>query len=310
MTTMGTAGAACPACRQRMQPLVLTAHYGRRVEVDLCAGCHMLWFDGHESVNLAGRGVLDLLRAIDASHGRAHQPLASQMTCPRCEARLQRSANLTALGPTAHHECPRGHGAAQSFSLYLAEKGFLRPLYRPEVEQLRTRPAQRQQFACLNCGGRLDPRDRESCSFCASPVQVIDVLPLMRAVDRQTGQLAPGAATTAGLAWRHATCAHCGAPTDPARERRCEACAMPITLTDLKQALAWIEPLVPAIEAGQATAEHRRRRLAESLDTAPVVSIAARPVQGYRLPAWLYLVGAGLMLGLPAVAVLLVRYYR
>ena len=293
-----------------MRPLTLTAHYGRQVEVDLCADCHMLWFDGHESVNLAGRGVLDLLRAIEASHGHAHHPLAGQMACPRCEARLQRSANLTALGPTAHHECPRGHGAAQSFSLYLAEKGFVRPLYRPEVEQLRTRPEQRQQFVCLNCGGQLDPRDREACSFCASPVKVIDVLPLMRAVDRQTGQLAPGATTTAGQAYRHVTCAHCGAPTDPARDRRCTACAMPITLTDLKQALAWIEPLVPAIEAGVATPEHRRRRLAESLDSAPTGVMPSRPVLGYRLPNWVYVAGALAMVGLPAIAVLVVRHYR
>lgn len=302
--------AACPSCRRPMRPLVLVAHYGRQVEVDLCADCHMLWFDGHESVNLAGRGILELLRAVEATHGKAHQPLTGQMACPRCEARLQRSANLTALGPTAHHECPRGHGAAQSFSLYLAEKGFVRPLYRPEVEQLRSRPEQRQQFSCLNCGGRLDPRDRKACGYCASPVKVIDVLPLMRAVDRQTGQLAPGAATTAGLAHRQVQCLHCGAPTDPARDRRCEACTMPITLTDLKQALAWIEPLVPAIESGQVTPEHRRRRLAEAVDGAPKGLPPDRPAQGFRLPGWVYLAAVVLMLGLPALAVLLVRHYR
>ncbi|RYF43344.1 MAG: hypothetical protein EOO25_03615 [Comamonadaceae bacterium] len=126
-------GATCPGCRQPMRPLVLTAHYGRQVEVDICADCHMLWFDGHESVNLAGRGILDLLRAIEASHGQAHQPLTGQMACPRCEVRLQRSANLTALGPTAHHECPRGHGAAQSFSLYLVEKGFCLQAQGPQM---------------------------------------------------------------------------------------------------------------------------------------------------------------------------------
>ncbi len=293
-----------------MQPLLLTAHYGRQVEVDVCVACHLLWFDGHESVHLAGRGVLDLLRAIDASHGHAHTPLASTLACPRCETRLQRSANLTALGPTAHHECPRGHGAAQSFSLYLAEKGFVRPLYRPEVEQLRKRPEQRQVFHCLNCGAPLDPRDRDACSHCASPVRVLDVLPLMRAVDRQTGQLGAGASTTPGLAWRHVACAHCGAATDPARDRRCEQCAMPIALTDLKQALAWIAPLVPAIEAGQATPDHKRRRLAESLDGAPVGLPPSRPVQGYRQPGWVYAIVAAAMLGLPALAVVLVRWYR
>jgi predicted RNA-binding Zn-ribbon protein involved in translation (DUF1610 family) len=281
-----------------MQQLQLSGHYGRRVEVELCSPCHVLWFDGLESVALTGRGVLDVLRAVAASHGNAHVPLSSRLACPRCRTALLRSANLTALGPTAQHECPRGHGAAQSFSLYLAEKGFLRPLYRPEVEQLRKRPGERQAFACLNCGATLDPREREACSFCASPVRVVDVLPLMRAVDRHTGQLAAGANTSEGIAHSQFLCPHCGAPIDPARDRRCEACAMPVAITDLAAALALIEPLVPAIEQGKATPEYHKRRLAEALDGAPVGVIASRPAQGYQLPLWVYFAAIAFMLGL------------
>jgi hypothetical protein len=288
----------CVSCGQPMQVLDLAAHYGRRVQVDLCADCHVLWFDGVESVNLSGRGVLDVLRAIEASHGRAHVPLTSTLSCPRCKTALRRAANFTALGPTAHHECPRGHGAAQSFSLYLAEKGFVRPLYRPEVEQLRQRPEQRQAYFCLNCGATLDPREREACSYCASPVRVVDVLPLMRAVDRHTGQLAAGASTSEGLKHRQFKCPQCGAPVDPARERRCGACAMPVVITDLTEALAMIEPLVPAIEAGEVTPDHRRRRLAESLDAAPVGVPPSRPAQGFRHPLWIYFAVAVFMLAL------------
>lgn len=287
---------SCPSCRQAMRTLDLSAHYGRRVEVDLCASCHMLWFDGHESVHLAGHGVLNLLRAIEASHGQPHQPLAHPLVCPRCPSPLVRSANLTALGPTAHHECPRRHGAAQSFSLYLAEKGFVRPLYRPEVEQLRKRPEERQPFFCLNCGAPLDPREREACSFCALPVAVVDVLPLMRAVDRQSGLLAPGPSTTPGLVHRTFVCAHCAAAVDPARDRRCPSCAMPIAITDLKQALALIEPLAPAIEAGVVTPEHRRRRLAESQASVPVGLPPSRPGHGHQLPLKVYFgIGAFLL---------------
>lgn len=290
-----------------MQVLALNGHYGRSVEIDVCGACHMLWFDGHESVNLAGRGVLGLLRAIDASHGQAHQPLAGVMHCPRCDARLGRSANLTSLGPTAHHECPRGHGAAQSFSLYLAEKGFVRPLYRPEVEQLRKRPEDRRTFLCLNCGAPLDPRERDACTHCASPVKVIDVLPLARAVDRDTGRLAPGAATTEGLAFRHVACVHCGQATDPSRERRCAQCAMPITLTDLRQALAWMEPLVPAIESEDATRGHREQRLAAALDSAPTGVPPPRPATGYQQPAWVFAVAGIIML---AVGIALVSWAK
>lgn len=278
-----------------MESLRLQAHYGRQVQVDLCGGCHMLWFDGHESINLSGHGVLQLLRAIERSHGRAHQPLGARMACPRCEVPLQRSANLTALGPTAHHECPRGHGAAQSFSLYLAEKGLVRPLYRPELEQLRKHPGQRRDFFCLNCGAALDPRKRETCSYCASPVKVLDVLPLMRAVDRHTGQLAPGPATTAGLALRQCACPHCGQPVDPGRQRRCSACTMPVAITELRQALALIEPIAQAVEAGHVTARHREQRIAE-LDALPAGIPSARPASGYRQPWWVYAAGATVML--------------
>ncbi|WP_374667470.1 hypothetical protein [Ramlibacter sp.] len=297
----------CPSCRRAMQVLDLSAHYGRRVEIDLCPACHLLWFDGTESVRLSGRGVLDVLRAIQASHGQAHEPLASTLACPRCETRLQRSANLTALGPTAHHECPRGHGAAQSFSLYLAEKGFLRPLYRPEVEQLRKRPEDRQVYFCLNCGAPLDPRSREACSFCASPVQVVDVLPLLRAVDRQTGQLGAGSATTGGLKPMHHACPHCGAQVDLLRDRRCESCTMPVALSHLGEALRLIEPLAPAVEAGQATPELRRRRLAESLDGAPTGLPPSRPAHGYQHSLWVYFAAAGVMLLLGMLAVWVAR---
>lgn len=297
------AATPCVSCGQPMQALRLAGHFGRGVDVDLCAACHLLWFDGLESVRLTGRGVLDLLRAIDASHGRAHEPLAARLRCPRCQAPLRRAENFTSLGPTAQHECPRGHGAAQSFSLYLAEKGFVRPFLRPEVEQLRKRPHERTAFLCVNCGAALDPRERDACSHCASPVRVLDVLPLMRAVDRQTGQLAQGPSTLQGLPPRAFPCPHCGGTLDPARDRRCPACAMPVALTDLKQALALLEPLVPAIEQGVVTAQHRLRRLEETLDAAPRGVPQARPATGYQLPAWVYAAAALFMLVLGVLLV-------
>lgn len=270
-----------------MRALELSGHYDRSVEVDICDACHLLWFDGLESVNLNGRGVLHLLRAIDAAHGSAHVPLGARLDCPRCGGTLQHAHNLTSLGPTAHHECKRGHGAAQSFSLYLGEKGFVRPLLRPEVEQLRTRPEDRQVFICINCGAPLDPRRRDSCAYCAAPVRVLDILPLMRAIDRQTGQLSEGPATSAEAKRRSFACASCGAPVDPAIDRRCPACAMPIAITDLKWALAWMEPLVNAIERGVPTREFRERRM-DAVWAPPVQPLNQRPVplprQRWRVP--------------------------
>lgn len=249
----------CPGCRAAMQRLVLQAHYGRTVEVDLCAGCHMLWFDDFESVNLSGRGVLQLLRAIDAAHGSAHAMPAQRLDCPRCGSALRHVHNLTTLGRSAHHECPRRHGTAQSFALYLGEKGFVRPLLRPELAQLRSRPEDRQPFHCINCGGQIDPRRRETCTYCAAPVRVIDVLALMRAVDRQARRVgeAPGAGGPATQ--RSFACAHCGAPVNPTQDRGCRSCAMPVAITDLKWALAWIEPLLPVEDEEERAAQYRAR---------------------------------------------------
>jgi hypothetical protein len=245
-----------------MQQLTLDGHYGRSVDIDVCPGCHLLWFDNFETVNITGRGVLHLLRAIDAAHGSAHTPLGASIDCPRCGDALRQVHNLTTVGKTAHHECPHGHGAAQSFSLYLGEKGFVRPLLRPEIEQLKTRPEDRHLFTCINCGAPIDPRERDACGYCASPVRVLDVLPLMRAVDRQTGQLGDGPATGSAAGQHSFACQHCGASLDPAFDRSCPSCAMPVAITDLKWAMAWIEKLAPAVERGRMDDGFRERRLA------------------------------------------------
>jgi len=268
-----------------MQQVELHGHYGRILDVDLCAGCHLLWFDNLESVNLSGRGVLDLLRAIDAAHGSAHTPLGERLTCPRCDGVLKHVHNLTSLGRTAQHECARGHGAAQSFSLYLGEKGFVRPLLQPELQRMRAPAGHAAPFACLNCGAPFDPSQRDMCSFCASPVRMLDVLPLMRAVDRQTGQLAEGPTTVSDANPRSFACTGCGAPVDPMLDRSCRSCAMPVAVTDLKWALKWMEPLVRAIEKGQATDEYRDRHIAAVQSAAPASSrVIEKRGERFRVP--------------------------
>ena len=289
-----------------MRTLELPTHYGRTADVDVCAHCHLAWFDGMESVNLAGRGVLELLRAIQASHGGLHNPLVAQPKCPRCGTQLKWAQNLTMHGPTAHHECPRGHGALQSFSLYLAEKGFVRPLFRPEMEQLRKRPEDRQDFLCVNCGGKLDARHRDACSFCGSPVKVVDLPRLVRAVDRQTGAAAKADLPAPAARPVPLACSKCGGAVDALRERRCSHCAMPIVVTDLAHALSVIEPFVPAIEQGAPTSEHLSVRLAESLDTQPRLPKFGRR-HFLETQWWIYFAGAIFMVG---VGLLLVNSSR
>ena len=42
---MGPAPLSCGNCGEPMLALPLAGHYGQQVEIDLCAPCHLVWFD-------------------------------------------------------------------------------------------------------------------------------------------------------------------------------------------------------------------------------------------------------------------------
>jgi hypothetical protein len=285
-----------------MTRLELPGHYGRALDIDLCAGCHMLWFDGLESVNLTGRGVLNLLRAIDAAHAVSHTPLPARLDCPRCSRELKHVHNQTSLGRTAQHECAHGHGAAQSFSLYLGEKGFLRPLLRPEIERLKA--AVEGGFACINCGAPFDPRRSDQCSFCASPVRVLDVLPLMRAVDRQTGQLDEGRFAGSQANPRSFACPGCGGAVDPMLDHACPTCAVPVAVTDLKWALRVMEPLARAVDEEHVTREYREHRIAAVQAPEPSTRYIEKRGERFRMP-----VGYEVLVALMMAAFFLITWF-
>ena len=41
-----------------MQRLTLAGHYGHSVDLDLCRGCDLVWFDGIETAQLSGGPAL------------------------------------------------------------------------------------------------------------------------------------------------------------------------------------------------------------------------------------------------------------
>ena len=51
----------CGNCGEPLQMLTLAGHYGRQVEIDLCPGCHLVWFDQVETARLAAPGLLTLI---------------------------------------------------------------------------------------------------------------------------------------------------------------------------------------------------------------------------------------------------------
>ena len=168
-----------------MRVLDLSGHYGRRVEIDTCPHCCLVWFDDTESVRLAGPGIAELLReihgAVQAGGKHAHAvSLARVQSCPVCAGPLKTVANRTRFGRTTHLECALGHGYYQTYALYLAEKGFVRPMAWSDIRSLQA--AGRELF-CASCGFPLPARPVEACPACQSTVGVLDPARLASAID-------------------------------------------------------------------------------------------------------------------------------
>ncbi|XLZ71751.1 peptidylprolyl isomerase [Massilia sp. SR12] len=217
-----------------MRALDLSGHYQRRVEIDTCADCCLVWFDDTESVRLAGPGIAELVReihgAMQAGGAHAHAvSLARVQKCPVCKAALKPVANLTRFGRTTQLQCPNSHGYYQTYILYLAEKGFVRPLAWSDI---RAMLAEGKEMFCAGCGCPLPARPHEACPACHSAVGIIDPSRLANAI-------APEAAPvqTAPAVDQH-KCQACGGALDPTRDIHCPHCQAPVRRNDTADAVA------------------------------------------------------------------------
>jgi protein-arginine kinase activator protein McsA len=249
----------CPNCRASLRALTLAGHYGRWVEVEVCEPCHLLWFDGFESVNIAALGVLTLVREVVRSHERTHTQTSATLACPSCTGGLRLVRDKTRFGETLQHRCTLGHGSAQTFAQYLAEKGVLRTLSRAEVVSLMS-SAKASEGAlpskalfCVNCGAMHRPTRsvQSSCHYCGSAFLALDMAGLLAVVDPYdaTQDNAAGKALKMLLAsQRQLNCPHCGFTLDATRHAHCPSCKETIVVTDLRFALQLLEALAPLIE--------------------------------------------------------------
>lgn len=174
----------CPQCQQMMSHLVLQGHQGKDVIVDHCAPCRLVWFDALESVQLSGRGWVQALRELQ--RGVRPEP-AAQLLCPSCHVALKSVHNATRYGRFPALECPQGHGHLHSHSGMLAERGLVRPLLGPERQAL---AKERRTLMCLNCGAACDGSSQR-CSYCATPLMVIDLPRLAHALRQRPGTSGP-----------------------------------------------------------------------------------------------------------------------
>ncbi len=234
----------CGNCRTPMQAVRLAGHYGREVELDLCEGCHLVWFDPIEAAGLSGPGILALIKRMAAAQTLAHRTLDPQAGCARCRGALKTVHNRSRWGASLQLECAAGHGAYQSFGEFLREKGLLRAMTLTDREQLR-RVA--QTLACVNCGATIGDGE-PACGHCGSVPALFDVARLARALDPEGATEAHAVHATA--AEREALrCAACGA-TQPAHAAlRCVQCGATLAATRLADAHAQVAALAAALRA-------------------------------------------------------------
>jgi len=235
---------ACGNCRVRMERLALPGHYGRRVELDLCAGCDLIWFDTTETAELSGPALLDLIGRMALSHALPHRNLRPDAACPRCSGGLRMVQNQSRWGRSSELLCERRHGAYQSFAQFLQAKGLLRPMSRLDRTRLLR---DRGRIDCVNCGAAVALED-EFCSFCRSVPSLLDVARLARALDPAEA-IGPQAVHAAPQRQSAIQCAACGAALPPGQTVACASCGATLAITSLAEVNAHVQALAPALRA-------------------------------------------------------------
>jgi hypothetical protein len=149
--------------------------FGRQVfgelVLDVCWDCSAIWFDQYESAQLAPGSVIELFRLIHDHRDKRVRPLADSLGCPRCKAKLALTHDIQRSNRLAYHRCPNGHGRFTTFFQFLREKEFVRSLSAPEIERLKATVA---RVRCSGCGAPVDLARDAVCSFCHSPISVLD----------------------------------------------------------------------------------------------------------------------------------------
>src|SRR5262245_46207902 len=130
-----------------MAQLSVDGHYGRTVVLDLCHGCGALWFDADESLGLAPGAILRLFTVI-AERQKERRPPAGTPSCPRCRRWLALTSDMQRNVRFGYWRCPGEHGRFITFTEFLREKNFVRPLHGEELARLR---ATVQTIHCSSC---------------------------------------------------------------------------------------------------------------------------------------------------------------
>jgi len=165
-----------------MEGLSLDGHLGRKVAVDLCGRCQVLWFDKYESLQLSASSVLQLFHVIGQASALPAEARSAKVgvksgqsglaKCPRCDRRLRVMHDMQRSARFEYRGCPENHGRLITFFNFLREKNFIKPLSPAQIEDLRSKV---RTINCSNCGASVDLAHGIACSHCGSPLSMLDL---------------------------------------------------------------------------------------------------------------------------------------
>ncbi|PJI95301.1 TFIIB-like protein [Acidovorax sp. 69] len=163
-----------------MQQHRFASNLGDTLELDICFACQGLWFDKHENLKLTPTSVVELFRLLHEHRVDQHQPLSDGMACPRCVRPLEKGFDVVRSGRYMIYRCTRQHGRFSTFSSFMIEKGFVRHMTRPEIDNLAKRVG---AIYCTSCGAPVDIRKDHACPHCRAAFSLIDPEAVVRAME-------------------------------------------------------------------------------------------------------------------------------
>ena len=164
----------CPSCGQPMQQHTVEGNYGVQIVINACHPCTAFWFDRKEHLQLTPGSTLELIRLVG---GGANSPatLSRDLACPRCGERLVNTVDIQRNTRFNYFRCPQNDGHFITLFQFLREKNIVRALDVRQINELRKKV---KVIRCSNCGAPISLESESSCSYCQSPISMIDPAPI------------------------------------------------------------------------------------------------------------------------------------
>lgn len=154
-----------------MEMQTFAGNYGKPLVLDLCFSCSAMWFDDFENLQLTPGSILQLFKLIHEKRATPGNTVDKPLQCPRCQRKLVHTGDLQRTTRFFYELCPQNHGRLITFFQFLREKNFIRDLSQKEMEELKQCV---RMLHCSNCGASVDLTKDSHCSYCRSPVSMLD----------------------------------------------------------------------------------------------------------------------------------------